>query len=139
MLAGALSVATPPHGPVLHRALIRLDANGTEMQRLVLPNQNPAVHHQDGCTGLALDGEGSFVVTGFVDGQNATTGYVDEPMFLIKGGRAFVAKVAVEPARMRVVFEKVLDDSGQPFRVCVSARLSAACPPLTLPRGLCPA
>jgi len=47
--------------------------------------------------GIALgdDPTRSFVVVGFAGGENATApGYVDEPMFLIKRGRAVVARVA---------------------------------------------
>ena len=124
VLAGALSKESV-HGTVLHRTLLRLDANGTLMQQLVLENDQPHVHHQDGfmCVALADDPAHSFVATGFVNGENSTTGYVDEPMFLIKGGNAFVTKISYTATTMSVAYEKVIDDSKLGFRIYQGMRM----------------
>lgn len=111
---------------VLHRAILRLAANGTLLQRLVLANAAPAVHHQDGCMCVAVGPTPSnrFVVTGFIGGENSTApGYPDEPMFLIKRGRAFVAEIGYSSDKMHVVREHILDDSAAGFRVYQGMRV----------------
>ena len=59
------------------------------------------------CIALAEDGD-SVVATGFVGGENSTTGYVDEPMFLIGGGKPFAMKLALKP-RLAVTFDMTIE------------------------------
>lgn len=115
------------YGPILHRAVLRLSQNGTLLQKLVLDNMSPELHLRDGFMGIALSDSpaNSVFVTGFVGGENATApGYVDEPMFLIKRGRAVVARINYDAASLNLAGEAIIDPGGQqPFAIYQGMRV----------------
>eukprot|EP01052_Picozoa_sp_SAG31_P017816 SAG31_NODE_1235_length_9198_cov_5.065282_6_plen_446_part_00 len=108
LIAGAMSTdqqAGAQGKVVLQRTLLRLDSSGSLLQRFSLPNAGWRTGLRDGFMCVALGGDsGSAIATGFVGGENVTTGYVDEPMFLIGGGRAFAMKLTLAP-ELAVAFE----------------------------------
>ena len=65
------------YGDLLHRALIRIDRDGQLMQTLLVDNHMPQEHRLDGFTGMALGSnpDSSFVVTGVVGADNATSSF----------------------------------------------------------------
>ncbi len=102
IVAGALEQTDTTLGyPVLKRALFLLDdATGNEIARAVLDNNGGELHLRDGFM-CVVEGreDGELVTTGFVGGENSSTGYPDEPMFLIGGGRAELSAFQVEANR----------------------------------------
>ena len=69
--------------------MVRLDqATGATVQTLVMDNLDNGTHRQDGfmCVSPGEDSR-TVIATGFVGGENSTSGYPDEPMFLIKHGQ----------------------------------------------------
>ena len=100
---GSLVVATAmtAEDGSLRRVLLRLNGgDGSEMERLVLPNAGSARGLRDGFMCVEPgEKEGVVVATGFVGGESSASGYPDEPMFLIGGGRPFFARIAVPPRR----------------------------------------
>ena len=119
LIAGAMSTNTQPGtgGRVLlQRTLLHLSGSGSLLQRLSLPNTGWRDNLRDGfmCVALGEDSE-SVVATGFVGGENATTGGVDEPMFLVGGGQPFAMKLTLRP-RLAVAFDMTIEAApGQGF------------------------
>ena len=115
VVAGALELMDDALGyPVLHRVLFLLDdATGTELSRAVLDNEGAELQLRDGFM-CVVEGrkDGELVATGFVGGENSTTGYADEPMFLIGGGRAELSAFQVEPNKTLTPKGSMTIDTG---------------------------
>eukprot|EP00039_Didymoeca_costata_P021667 m.345133 g.345133 ORF g.345133 m.345133 type:complete len:443 (+) comp25774_c0_seq1:127-1455(+) len=94
VLAGALSVYNHTLDCiVLHRALFLLDdKDGSVQDTTFLANTGAREHKRDGYMSVVERNDGSIIAVGFVNGENSTKGYVDEPMFLIGGGSVSVTK-----------------------------------------------
>jgi hypothetical protein len=96
-------------GTMLARALFRLDLNGNVLHEQTFDNLGEATNKRDGFMCVSLTAEHNTVIaTGFVGSENATTGYDDEPMFLIYGGSAFVMKLTygtLKKEPLTVVFD----------------------------------
>jgi hypothetical protein len=113
LVAGAMSTTAQAgtHGQAaLQRTLLHLNGRtGALQQRLSLPNKGWEDNLKDGfmCVALGED-DNSVVATGFVGGENSTTGYVDEPMFLIGGGKPFAMKLSLKP-RLAVTFDMTIE------------------------------
>jgi hypothetical protein len=113
LVAGAMSTAAQAGAQgrtVLQRTLLHLDGRtGALMQRLSLPNPGWRDNLKDGFMCIALSADKASVVgTGFVGGENSTTGYVDEPMFLIGGGKPFAMKLSLKP-QLAVTFDMTIE------------------------------
>lgn len=76
--------------PVLKRALVLFSAKGELLLQLTLPNAGKHTLKRDGFMCVSQGPGQEIVATGFVGGDNYTSGYVDEPMFLIGGGKVAV-------------------------------------------------
>lgn len=114
LVAGALSQRDSRGRAVLHRALFLLDgATGNTIQQMVFPNNGAALGKRDGfmCVAMGED-PNTVILTGFVGGENSSTGYVDEPMFLIGGGKPCITKVSLLNGGS-VVYDKLLDGPSQ--------------------------
>ena len=150
LVAGAISeMDSELQLPVLKRALVLFSGNGTLLQQLTLPNAGKQTLQRDGFMCVSQGPGQQVVATGFVGGDNYTKGYVDEPMFLIGGGRVAVNTFDLAPpaagaaattattaatiisagsalsggAALTVVGDAVLDDSGKPYTAVQGMRL----------------
>lgn len=132
IIAGALSEHAPDNEepPVLKRALLWLDADGNTLTQLVMPNTGADQQMRDGFMCVAIgETNNTIVATGFVGGENSTTGYVDEPMFLINGGKVALTKFTLgvrkggDGPQLDMVFDTVLPDAGEDFRAYQGMRL----------------
>eukprot|EP00937_MAST-01D_sp_MAST-1D-sp2_P001095 g1095.t1 len=127
----------------LTRALVRVGADGTLLHTQTFANAGADQGLRDGLMSVALaTGEpNTIVATGWVRGESAGTGYVDEPMFLIAGGSAVLMKLTFEPAvrngtalaagkpkDMAVVFANELDTSAEAFVAWQGMRLAIDAP-----------
>lgn len=128
LVAGAMSTTAQIGArgrTVLQRTLLHLDGRtGALLQRLSLPNPGWKEDLKDGFMCVALtDDPNSVIATGFVGGENSTTGYVDEPMFLIGGGKPFAMKLALKP-HLTVIFDMTIEtDPNTDFRPVQGMRL----------------
>ena len=67
--------------PVLERVLLVLNSTtGNELQRLKFGNKGWQNQLRDGFMCVTEGPDGEIIATGFVGGENSTTGYVDEPV-----------------------------------------------------------
>jgi hypothetical protein len=87
-------------GTVLKRTLIRLSPVGDILRVQPFDNVGEAENLRDGFMAVSLTAKpGTVVATGFIGGENSSTGYVGEPMFLIYGGAAFVMTLSYDGPR----------------------------------------
>ncbi len=95
LVAGGWTTGQPA---ALHRALALLsDADGSVLSTTVMPNTGAALGLRELYMSVAQRPNGHVVAVGVVGGENATTGYVDEPMFLIGGGRVSATSFRIDP------------------------------------------
>jgi len=114
LVAGALcgGRADGAAGTALRRTIFRLGPDGQILYVQEFPNSGEAEGRRDVFMALShtVDQGNTVLTTGTVGGENETTGYVDETMFLLYGGKAFITKLSyAEPDKpLQVVFEKLL-------------------------------
>ena len=110
----------------LKRALFILDGkSGKVLQRLTLNNTASEEHKRDGFMCVDQAPDGALVATGFVGGENSTSGYIDEPMFLIGKGHVSIARFDADPStgHYALSHESILDDAGEKWRAMQGMRM----------------
>jgi hypothetical protein len=145
LIAGARSIRHGTAPIALARALFRLNPKGEVTHEQIFPNLEADDGKRDGLmcvsavarpshSGGGGDGGGggafsqTVIATGFVGGENATSGYVDEPMFLIYGGHAVVMKLVATDLHspLSIEFETTLVPPPVPYRPPPSTSTSSA-------------
>lgn len=115
LIAGAKSVSDGIYGVIEKRALFRISKNGKVMGETLFANNGEREHLRDGfmCVNIVSDKPNTVIATGYVGGENATSGYDDEPMFLIPGGHPFIMELTYTPNtyKMNVVFDNIIHDT----------------------------
>jgi len=114
-------------GTALRRALLRIGWDGEVLYTQPFENAHEAEERRDFFMGLAHSEQpNTIVATGAVGGQNASVGYLDEPMFLIAGGSAFVTKLTYGDPRapLEVVWDRLITPADESFVAAQGMRIA---------------